>query len=549
MAARGRALEGNARGEQRGAPVGGTELLVAGVHQYRVAQLVVAAAGAASAATVGAHPFQHFLRVGHDHALHAFVMPDHRSPAGTNLHAKTRLCHRPAARVGIVDAVGAIAVVSPGQSLGAQHLCGHILNAGSKAVVHIREEVVALVPGRVGNVDGQSQGHCGVPDVAPALISLSQASVGSRFQVARRGGHHEIAYELRQSVVQDGVGGARVAECAHLVVLHERHSLVVDVHVVAEYADGDDTEGVAQSPVAPVVARSLPPLAGVLPRAVATAQEAYGRIVPHAQHPPAECLEVLALPALIVAHQLGGLRKLVAVETHGQALVATARYLLRRIGPCHEYAHGGFSTLLVVLYLPAQCVLVGHRRTAGSVDVVFAGAAAHDALHRIGLYTGLGIGSIFQQVVGRLDRGVAGGELCLDAVEVLLRVHAAGMAEAAIGVVDACCLNAARVEQLPGGGFHGRNGGFQLRGHPVEHRLPVRAVGHDGLCQHQHVLDVGNGSGQTVVRSAADGRLCLCDGCLQGGHVARRAVLEGIVQLDRFRSQRAYLRCRECYAI
>ena len=274
-------------------------------------------------------------------------------------------------------------VVDPGKVLHTLGLCCHIFDACCQAVVHVGKEVVALVPSHLGNVDGQTECHGRVPGVATALVHLSELSIGSGFQFRVGNCHHKIAQELGESVVLDGIIGARVAECSHLIVFKIRHTLVVDEHIVAENANADDAERIAQSPVAPVVAGGLPPLATVLPGSVAMAQESDGLGVPKVEHPSFELFEIGGRPTFVVAHQLGCLRKLITIESHGKALVGVAGNVLGGVGPCHENAHGIVGTGGVSLNFPAQRILVGHGCSAGCIDVVFARAApAHNGFHR-----------------------------------------------------------------------------------------------------------------------------------------------------------------------
>ena len=398
--------------------------------------MVVATAGSALTASVDAHVLVGCFGERHSDTLHAFVHPHHRSPVGSHLGSQCRSCHQPCPRVAVVVAAGAVVVVHPWQAFHALRLCCHIFNAGGQPVVHVGEEVVALVPSHLGQVDGQAERHGRVARVAAALVHLAQLPVGTRFQFAVGSRHHQVAQKLRQSVVLDGHLGARVAIRAHLVVFEVAHALIVDEHVVAEHTDGHHAEGVAQAPVRPVVARCLPPFALVFPRAVAVAQETDGLRIPQPEHPLAKLLEVFAGPALVVAHELSGLGKLVAVESHGQTLVAVARNLLGGACPCHEDAHGGLCAGLVVLYLPSQRVLISHRRAARCVDVVFARAAtAHDGLHGISLHARLCVGSLAQHVVGSHDALVACVQLGTHSVEVGLRVQSARVSEASVGRV------------------------------------------------------------------------------------------------------------------
>ena len=174
-----------------------------------------------------------------------------------------------------------------------------------------------------------------------------------------------------------------------MVVLHERHALVVDEHIVAEDADGDDRQGIAQWPVAPVVSWTNAALIAhvVLPCAVASTQEVDVAWIPHGEHPFLECLEVFAAPAIVVAHEFGSLRKLIAVESCRQSPVGVAAHQFAIPCPSHEDAHCSVGIRLCALNLPTQGILISHRGTTGSIQIVLSRTAAtYNHLHGIGLY-------------------------------------------------------------------------------------------------------------------------------------------------------------------
>ena len=149
-----------------------------------------------------------------------------------------------------------------------------------------------------------------------------------------------------------------------------------------------------------------------------------------------ELLELLTAPAIVVAHQLGCLGELVAIEATGEGVITVAADVFCRVGPSHEDAHGGLGVGLGACYLPTKRILVGHGCTTAGVHIVLARTATtDDDFDGIGLGRRLGIGSRGQTGVCRLDCSVALGQLCSDAVEVGLRVETAGMDKAAVGVV------------------------------------------------------------------------------------------------------------------
>ena len=77
-------------------------------------------------------------------------------------------------------------------------------------MVHIGEEVVALVICHLGYIHCQSQSQGRMARIATALVHLTQLAVSAFLQFALAGGHYEVAQELRQSVAPDGLAGDAV---------------------------------------------------------------------------------------------------------------------------------------------------------------------------------------------------------------------------------------------------------------------------------------------------------------------------------------------------
>ena len=257
--------------------------------------------------------------------------------------------------------------------------------------------------------------------VASALLHL--AEIAQRATLVGQHHGHKVADELIASVVEYHLVVGAVFVCSHVVVLVERHALVVHVYVVAQYAYAHHAQRVAQSPVAPVVSGALSEVAvaGIEPSVVAAAQEIDGWIIPHTYHIAAERLEVFAAPALIVAHQFGGVGQFVAVNAGGERQVGVAAHILVALRPCHKYAHCGIGVGRRAADFPAQSVLIGHGRAASHVHIVLAAAAsAHDSLHWPSLCVGTAV-FVGAQYFPRLGYGrVAFGQQFLRPVDVLL---------------------------------------------------------------------------------------------------------------------------------
>ena len=105
---------------------------------------------------------------------------------------------------------------------------------------------------------------------------------------------------------------------------------------------------------------------------MATAQEVDGGIIEYADYPLLELIKFLAAPTVVVAHQLGCVGKLMAIDACGEGNVGVAAKSLALAGPLHKYAHGCIGIRPCAANLPAQGVLEGHRSTTGTVHVVLA---------------------------------------------------------------------------------------------------------------------------------------------------------------------------------
>ena len=220
-------------------------------------------------------------------------------------------------------AVG-IGVVGPGQgrTLSAEVVGCDVFESGCEAVVHVGEEVVALVPAHLCDVNGESGGHLLVAGVASGLLHLSEPSIGAAGVVVDDG--HEVAEKFGESPVVDlfrAVECGSLAEGADVVVLEEGDALVIHVYIVEEDAPAHHGQRVAQSPVRPVVAGSLSAGAGVLgvvPCAVAATQEVDDDGVPGVEDVLAEFFAVFGRPPFVVAHEFGGVGQLVAIDAAGK---------------------------------------------------------------------------------------------------------------------------------------------------------------------------------------------------------------------------------------
>ena len=174
--------------EQRRTLVLRTKLRVVGVHQNGVAQVVVRTAGATHASCIDAHLGVCLLGKRHLHTLHSFVVTDDRSPVVAHFGWFGWTFHEPT--VVPCRATIHVFVVCPWQSLYVLRASRHEFNTCRHAVVHVGEEVVALVPSHLADVHSQSQCHGSMSAVASRFLHLSQLPVGTRFERRLAGGDH-----------------------------------------------------------------------------------------------------------------------------------------------------------------------------------------------------------------------------------------------------------------------------------------------------------------------------------------------------------------------
>ena len=116
----------------------------------------------------------------------------------------------------------------------------HILSTSRYAVVHIGIEVVALRKANLTDVNGQAQGHQRVSLVTPRLLHLTEPS--ERPATVGMEHRHKVAYELIAAIIINHALAGAVLECAHMVILVERHSLIVHMDIIAQYADAHDAK-------------------------------------------------------------------------------------------------------------------------------------------------------------------------------------------------------------------------------------------------------------------------------------------------------------------
>ena len=190
-----------------------------------------------------------------------------------------------------------------------------MLQSSCDAVVHIGEKVISLIQAKLADVQRQTKRHEGMTLVAAGFLHLTQ--IAERATFVGNQDWHEITNKLIATVIHNLAQLAAVGlEGALMVVFVERHALVVHVDIITQDADGHHAQGIAKTPVRPVVARTLTQvwIARVGPGVVTAAEKVNGWIVEHSDDPSAELVEILAAPTVVVAHQLCCVGPFVAVD-------------------------------------------------------------------------------------------------------------------------------------------------------------------------------------------------------------------------------------------
>ena len=246
-----------------------------------------------------------------------------------------------------------------------------MLQSGCDAVVHIGEKVIALIQTKLTNVQCQTKRHEGMTLVAAGFLHLTQ--IAERTTFVGNQNRHQVADKLIATIIHNLAQLAAVGlERALMVVFVERHTLVVHVDIITQDADGHHAQGIAKTPVRPVVARTLTHvwIAPVGPGVVTAAEKVNGWIVEHSDDPLAELVEILTAPAVVVAHQLGCVGPFVAVDAGCERDVGVASQTIALTDPLHHDAYGCIGVLTGAANLPAQRILICHGGATGTVHIV-----------------------------------------------------------------------------------------------------------------------------------------------------------------------------------
>ena len=193
--------------------------------------MVVWSTGTTCTTRIYSHLFVCLFGKRHLHALYTLIMSYHRCPVITHFSRFCWRSHQPS--VVPCGTTIHIFIISPRQSLYVLRTCSHIFYTCSHAIIHIREQIIALIPCHFANINGKSECHRSMTTIASRFLHLSQSTVCTRFQCRLFCRHHQITDKLRTSITQDWVCGTRFLESTYLVVLHERHTLIIYKHVIA----------------------------------------------------------------------------------------------------------------------------------------------------------------------------------------------------------------------------------------------------------------------------------------------------------------------------
>ena len=508
------------------------------------AQMVVAAGVGivVAAASVGAKHGSSSVGILHRDAAQALIVAAHAIPHGATLAqaGRARAGHLPA---GAADtATVGIFVEMPREILSghaAEVHGGHKLGTGGNAVVHISKKVIALIEADLADVEGAAERHHGVALIASRLLHLAEIAEGTSLVGQDVG--HKIADELVATVVVNhGLGGAVGHEGALMVVLIEADALVVHMHVVAQNTDGHHTEGVTEAPVAPVVTGTFADvgIAEVGPCVVTAAQEVDGGVIPHLHHPLLEFFEIFPGPSVVVAHQLGGVGELVAVEACGQRDVGVAGDGLRHVTPVHQRLHGPVGIGSVAADLPTQRVLESAMCASRGIHIVVAREAA---LHILGGPSG---GAGMRPLVVAEDLPGAHHIFVLvlenhlpGSGDVFLRHQSTGMHEAltAALVVDAALGG----DTLGGLGANERSAEFRRQ--LVNHRLRRHLSVERHLHHIERILQLGHAVDADARLGRSDELAAIVHQGRELRHVALGAVAVFALELQRLLREFVYL--------
>ncbi len=292
---------------------------------------------------------------------------------------------------------GAALAVAPrvvGEGDGLQVVvAGDVFGAGEEAVVVVRVEVDALVPGHLADGGHEADAHDGVLLVAAGFLPLAE------------GGRVEDG---------DGVVDGAVAAAGFEVV----HRLVDLGLVVAEDADGEDGGHVAEIPVGPVILDV---------RVVVVEQELVVERVEHGDHHVLELVEIGGGPAGVAAHDLGGVGHLVTVEAGGEETVGVAGDGGEGGAPGVEDLDGFVGVGGVAGDLPAEGVLVGGGGVVVEQGAVVGRGAAIDDGDGARAPGALRVGAGDEFVPAAFPRLGVGGDLLGHAGEVRVGVKHAGV--------------------------------------------------------------------------------------------------------------------------
>ena len=203
--------------------------------------------------------------------------------------------------------------------------------------------------------------------VAPALLHLVQ--VAQRPSLIRMEPRNQAPAETaKRPRVGVGMFQCHAKRLVARPFLDPIHAIVVYIRRIAKDAQRHAEEGVAQPPVTMVVV----PVAFARHRVMPPLQEVLCRREPHVNHVLLEQLEFLLSPgiAAVVAHQLGGIDKLVARESGNQGNVRVAAQGRVPRAPSIQRLRRTVGIRRVTRDFPHQGALVSIRRATIGIHVI-----------------------------------------------------------------------------------------------------------------------------------------------------------------------------------
>ena len=234
-----------------------------------------------------------------------------------------------------------------------------------------------------------------MPLVTTTFLHLTYFSVCSSFPLILRNIWNQIVYIFCQTIVPNISFRpflTRATTCqSRQIIFYKRKALIINKHIIAKHTDGDQTECIAKSPVAPIMSWTITCsspactrfITTILPGSISTTLKSYSGRIPHIEHPLLKRLKIVRLPTFVVTHQLGSLRKFIAIKSSRQGIITIPTNICTSTSPRIEYLNRMIGTSLVILQLPSKSILISNRCATSCIDIIFSTSTTNDGLYRI----------------------------------------------------------------------------------------------------------------------------------------------------------------------